>query len=74
MPAASVATVSTTRVTAPQENAAASPTPAVSAAPAACADCGKPLSEKVEKFCRDNPARFNGALLCYAHQRSRRPA
>jgi hypothetical protein len=62
------------RVTAPQENAAASTTADVSAAPAACADCGKPLSEKVEKFCRDNAARFNGALLCYTHQRSRRPA
>lgn len=48
---------------------------AVAVAPAAtaavCADCGKPLSEKVEKFCRDNATRFNGALLCYTHQRGR---
>ncbi|MCU0952204.1 MAG: NERD domain-containing protein [Burkholderiaceae bacterium] len=56
------------------------PTPAVvpaltqsaSAAAVVCAACGKPLSEKVQQFCRANSERFGGALLCYTHQRSRR--
>lgn len=33
-----------------------------------CATCGKLLTEKVVKFCRDQPAKFAGKLYCYNHQ------
>lgn len=33
-----------------------------------CATCGKPLTEKVAKYCRDQSAKFAGKLYCYNHQ------
>lgn len=39
---------------------------------AVCFTCGKPLTEKVVKFCKDQSARFGGKLYCYNHQLSNR--
>lgn len=39
---------------------------------AVCFACGKPLTEKVVKFCKDQSARFGGKLYCYNHQSSNR--
>ena len=34
-----------------------------------CALCGKPVSEKVMKFCLSHKARFGGKVYCFEHQR-----
>jgi hypothetical protein len=33
-----------------------------------CASCGKPLTPKAAKFCKDKAAWFGGHLYCYDHQ------
>jgi len=53
----------------------ASAEPTTSGGPTAsdvCAVCGRPLTEKVAAYCRDNAERFGGSLLCFEHQRSGR--
>ena len=47
---------------------AAEPTVMAAEVESVCATCGKPLTEKVVKFCRDQSARFAGKLYCYNHQ------
>ena len=37
--------------------------------PAHCALCGKPVSIKVENYCRTHEARFRGRIYCYNHQK-----
>src|SRR5690349_5723580 len=37
--------------------------------PAHCAVCGKPVSIKVESYCRRQEARFGGRIYCYNHQK-----
>lgn len=45
---------------------------AASASPVVrCAYCGTAVSTKVQQYCEANTARFNGAIYCYDHQRSR---
>jgi hypothetical protein len=39
-----------------------------------CAECGKSLTPKAVKYCRDNVARFNNKLYCFQHQRSTKSA
>jgi hypothetical protein len=34
-----------------------------------CSVCGKPVSDKVKKYC-DTVKRFNGEIFCYEHQRN----
>ena len=41
---------------------------------AACADCGKSVSEAVVRYCDENADRFTGAIYCYPHQRRFRGA
>lgn len=40
---------------------------------ACCARCGTPVSQKVRQYCIDHAQRFNGAILCYQHQRPEAP-
>jgi hypothetical protein len=64
------------------EHARDTPDPAGSSAPTSaaagvtsrltCQTCGAAISEKVARFCRDNAARFGGAVLCWDCQRKRR--
>jgi hypothetical protein len=35
----------------------------------ACESCGKPVSDRVTQYCRDQAVRFGGRILCYACQR-----
>jgi len=37
------------------------------AAPAVCAICGQPVSERVRDYCEANARRFDGRILCYGH-------
>jgi hypothetical protein len=36
--------------------------------PTPCATCGELVDTRVEKFCKDRPARFNGKVFCRVHQ------
>jgi hypothetical protein len=58
------------RVSIRTEVAFAQPAPAASSAPAqaACAECGRALTDKVLAYCRDNPELFAGKLYCFTHQ------
>lgn len=38
-----------------------------------CAECGVTVSEKVVLYCRDHAHKFGGRILCFNHQRERRP-
>lgn len=46
----------------------AAPPPAPSAAAETCLTCGKALTPKAVKFCRDQAPRFKGGLYCFVHQ------
>jgi restriction system protein len=39
-----------------------------------CASCGKPVSDAVAAFCREQAGKFGGRVYCYKHQRSARNA
>jgi HJR/Mrr/RecB family endonuclease len=42
--------------------------------PGICAECGKPVSSGVAKFCEDQPGRFHGRVYCPHHQRKQNRA
>jgi hypothetical protein len=60
------------RAAAPPKIHAAPPvekvTPIAPSPEAACITCGKSLTPKVVKFCKDKAEWFGGKLYCYAHQ------
>jgi len=42
---------------------------ALSIVPRVCAECGKPLTDKVIAYCQEHAKKFDGRLFCFQHQR-----
>jgi hypothetical protein len=57
------------RVSIRTEVAFAQPAPAAPELATACAECGKPVTDKVLAYCRDNPKVFDNKVLCFNHQK-----
>ena len=49
----------------PAEQPSIQPNPTETTTRPKCASCGRPVSERVVQYCREQPARFDGPILCY---------